>query len=187
MEDSTLAWLAKIYPSSNTRFVLQWLSLNLSPEEYCINHVSGGKNHASPSWLVLTNKRLIFTSHNLVNSMNFGECFLEFELENIRDGSFKKKVFFSLGELQIITNRGTTVLNGVPPESGEIFLSSLRTTLKSRNQTALNIYRNDDEGTRENQRNAFHRFQELNKLYHSGEITLEEYAATRTEIINDSA
>ena len=187
MDDSTLAGLAKIYPPSNTRMVIQWLSQNLSPEEYCVNHISGGKNYASPSWFVLTNKRLMFTSHNLVNSMNFGECFLEFELENIRDGHFQKKVFSSLGELQIITNSGTTVLNGVPPESGEIFLSSLRTTLKSRNQTALNIYRNDDEGTKENQRTAFHRFQELNKLYHSGEITLEEYSATRTEIINDSA
>lgn len=187
MEDPILAYVAKILPPSRTQMVINWLAQNLNPWEHCITHVDGSKNYASPSWFVLTNKRLIFVSNNLVNSFNFGECFIEFDLKDVRDGHFQKKTFSSLGDLQIITNIGTTVLDNVIAESAKNFISELLVTLKSRNQTAATGNQgNDDGGRQENNRTTSQRFQELNKLYHAGKITLEEYCATRTQITNET-
>jgi hypothetical protein len=188
MEDSKLAWIAKILPPSRTQMVINWLSLNLREDEYCVTHVSGSKNYASPSWFVLTNKRLIFTSNQLVDSINFGECFQEFDLLNIHDGHFRKKTFSTLGEIQIKVNSGVKVLDHVIPESGNDFVSSLLTTVKIRKQADGDIvFRKDDDGIKENKSTTFLRFQELNNLYHSGEISLDEYCAKRDQITNEPA
>jgi len=132
MEDPKLAWAAKILPPSKTQMVINWLAQNLSHEEYCITYVTGSKNDASPSWFVLTNKRLIFISNQLVNSFNFGECFIEFDLSHVKDGHFQKRTFSTLGELQIVTKSGTTVLDYVVPDLGKDFISTLLATLNSK-------------------------------------------------------
>jgi len=185
MEDSKLAWIVKMLPPSKTQMVLRWLSLNLRDEEYCVTHIDGSRNYASPSWFVLTNKRLIFVSDQLVDSLNFGECFQEFDLLNIHDGHFKKKTFSTLGEIQIKVNSGVKVLDHVIPELGNNFISSLLTTVKIKKQAEGDIdYRKDDAGIKENKSTTFLRFQELNKLYHSGEISLDVYCAKRDQITN---
>lgn len=175
-------------PPSKTQMVLNWLSLNLGDEEYCVTHVDGSRNYASPSWFVLTNKRLIFVSDHLVDSLNFGECFQEFDLLNVHDGHFRKKTFSTLGEIQIKVNSGVKVLDHVHPELGNDFISSLLTTVKIRKQAqADSNYHKDDKGIKENKSTTFLRFQELNNLYHSGEISLDEYCAKRDQITNEPA
>jgi hypothetical protein len=187
MEDSKLAWAANILPPSRTQMAIKWLSQNLNDEEYCVTYVTGSKNDASPSWFVLTNRRLMFISDQLVDSINFGECFQEFDLLKIHDGHFKKKTFSTLGEIQIKVNSGVKVLDHVIPELGDNFISSLLTTVKIRKQAEGDIdYRKDDDGIKENKSTTSLRFQELNKLYHSGEISLDEYCAKRDQITNES-
>ena len=134
MEDSKLAWAANILPPSKTQMAIKWLSQNLSDGEYCVTYVTGSKNYASPSWFVLTNRRLMFISDQLVDSISFGECFQEFDLKNIHDGHFKKKTFSSLGEIQRKVNSGEKVLDHVIPELGNDFISSLLKTVKIRKQ-----------------------------------------------------
>jgi len=131
MEDSRLISLAKLMPSSYTQLVIQWLSTNLNLGEQCIACLSGSKNDASPSWLFLTNKRLIFTNHKLATVINMAESFLEFDLRDIKDFQFQKKLFFSFGKLEIMTTRGTLVLDHVLPELAEGFVPFL---LKSLNK-----------------------------------------------------
>jgi hypothetical protein len=64
----------------------------------------------------------------------------------------------------------------------------LLTTVKIRKQADGDIvYRKVDDGIKENKSTTFLRFQELNKLYHSGEISLEEYCAKRDLITNEPA
>jgi len=133
MEDSSLASLAKILPVSNTQMVLKWLSLNLNTGEQCVTFVSGSKNYASPSWLILTNMRLIFTADKLAKSFDSSKNHLQFDLKNVNDARFQKKTFFTLGELQITTNSGTIVLDNVIPDSGKDFIASLLTTRNFRN------------------------------------------------------
>ena len=132
MEDSSLISLAKLMPPSYTQLVIQWLSRNLNPGEQCIAWLSGSKNDASPSWLFLTNKRLIFTNHKLATVMNMAESFLEFDLRDIKDVQFQKKLFFTFGNLVIMTSGGTLVLDHVLPELAEGFVPFL---LKSLNKT----------------------------------------------------
>lgn len=132
MEDSGLVSLAKMMPYSNTQRVIEWLSKNMYPEENCTAWLSGSKNYASPSWFFLTNKRLIFTADKLARTLNCAESILEFDFKNIKDVRFHKKIFFALGELQIITNSGTIVLDHVIPDLAEGFIPIL---LKSLNKT----------------------------------------------------
>ena len=132
MEDSSLISLAKLMPPSYTQLVIQWLSRNLNPGEQCIAWLSGSKNDASPSWLFLTNKRLIFTNHKLATVRNMAESFLEFDLRDIKDVQFQKKLFFTFGNLVIMTSFGTLVLDHVLPELAEGFVPFL---LKSLNKT----------------------------------------------------
>lgn len=132
MEDSSLISLAKLMPPSYTQLVIQWLSRNLNPGEQCIAWLSGSKNDASPSWLFLTNKRLIFTNHKLATVRNMAESFLEFDLRDIKDVQFQKKLFFTFGNLVIMTSGGTLVLDHVLPELAEGFVPFL---LKSLNKT----------------------------------------------------
>lgn len=188
MEDSKLAWAANILPPSKTQMAIKWLSQNLSYEEYCVAYVTGSKNYASPSWFVLTNRRLMFISDQLMDSISFGECFQEFDLKNIHDGHFKKKTFSSLGEIQIKVNSGEKVLDHVIPEQGNDFVLSLLKTVKIRKQAEGDInFRKDGDGIVESKSTTFLRFQDLNKLYHSGEISLDEYCAKRDQITNESA
>jgi len=185
MEDSKLALIAHYLPPSKTQKVLTWLSLNMGENEYCITYVDGSKINNSLSWLVLTNKRLIFTSDQLVNSFNFGECFQEVDLVDVEDGHFQKKIFSSLGEIAIKVTSGMLILGNVSSEPGNNFVSSLLTTVKIRKQAEGDIdYRKDDDVVKENKSTTFLRFQELNKLYHSGEISLDEYCAKRDQITN---
>ncbi len=132
MEDSSLISLAKLMPPSYTQLVIQWLSRNLNPGEQCIAWLSGSKNDASPSWLFLMNKRLIFTNHKLATVINMAESFLEFDLRDIKDVQFQKKLFFTFGKLEIMTTGGTLVLDHVLPELAEGFVPFL---LKSLNKT----------------------------------------------------
>ena len=132
MEDSSLISLANLMPPSYTQLVIQWLSRNLNPGEQCIAWLSGSKNDASPSWLFLMNKRLIFTNHKLATVINMAESFLEFDLRDIRDVHFQKKLFFTFGKLEIMTTGGTLVLDHVLPELAEGFVPFL---LKSLNKT----------------------------------------------------
>jgi hypothetical protein len=129
MEDSSLISLAKLMPPSYTQMVIQWLSKNLNPGEQCIAWLSGSKNDASPSWLFLMNKRLIFTNHKLATTINMAESFLEFDLRDIKDVHFQKKLFLTFGKLEIITTSGTLVLDHVLPELADGFIPFLRKSL----------------------------------------------------------
>ena len=132
MEDPKLALISNYLPPSKTQKVLTWLSLNMGENEYCITYADGTKVNNSLSWLVLTNKRVIFTADQLVNSFNFGECFQEVDLEDVEDGHFQKKMFSSLGEIAIKVKYGVIILGNVGSESGNNFVSSLLAVLNSR-------------------------------------------------------
>jgi hypothetical protein len=76
----------------------------------------------------------------------------------------------------------------VIPELGNNFISSLLTTVKIKKQAEGDIdYRKDDAGIKENKSTTRLRFQELNNLYHSGKISLDEYCAKRDQITNEPA
>jgi hypothetical protein len=53
-------------------------------------------------------------------------------LGHVKDGHFQKRTFSTLGELQIVTKSGTTVLDYVVPDLGKDFISTLLATLNSK-------------------------------------------------------
>jgi len=124
--------IAKMMPPSRTQMALLWLAQNLLAGERCIATVTGSKNYASPSWFVLTNRRLFFLSDQQTGILP-SELIVEFDLKNLKNCLFKKKIFFSLGEVHVVTSSSTKVLDNVHPENGKKFVSSLLTTIKRQN------------------------------------------------------
>ncbi len=125
MKDPNLRNFALGLPASETRIALDWLADNLEEGEKFVSAIHGSKDFRCPDWLVLTNKRLCYTTKSMVRILDKQNSFIFIRLQDVRDIRFEKKMMRTFGEVKVFTSSGVIVLDQNLPEQAHRFIGEL--------------------------------------------------------------